>query len=402
MLVVNAAHLASLASPPEHRWLPIFYALDYFKDETRATQDKPGAWIMGAVNESALPPASRARQAFIDAMDHWDEAAADAAVTSLVRSAGAQEIFELFFRYGARGFQDWHHSIYVANSRRLLDCIGWQHAEPVARSLTYALLSRKPSARIGAPDEKIWRGNLEAAEKLPATWLDGRTDSGATRDLLATLRQGSAEDAAAKVIELSHSGIAPQSLWDAIFVRSTETLLCQRGFVALHAVTTTSALHYAWQQAGDDRLRRQLLLYSAAFMPVFREDMIGDVQRGGKVTEVDVEKLEPAPINAKGGDEVGEILTDISGNRPLAARKLLTFTARNPLPVQFFDAARAMVFFKSNDVHGYKFSEAVFGDFRSVSPEWRNRYLAASANWLRGGSGPDSPLVARTRAALKG
>src|SRR5689334_15620832 len=31
VLVVNSAHIASLASPDEHRWLPIFWALDYFK-----------------------------------------------------------------------------------------------------------------------------------------------------------------------------------------------------------------------------------------------------------------------------------------------------------------------------------------------------------------------------------
>ena len=31
VLVVNSAHLASLASPAEDRWLPIFWALDHFK-----------------------------------------------------------------------------------------------------------------------------------------------------------------------------------------------------------------------------------------------------------------------------------------------------------------------------------------------------------------------------------
>src|SRR5688572_26989472 len=31
VLVVNSAHLASMSSPAEHRWLPIFWALDEFK-----------------------------------------------------------------------------------------------------------------------------------------------------------------------------------------------------------------------------------------------------------------------------------------------------------------------------------------------------------------------------------
>ena len=56
-------------------------------------------------------------------------------------SAGANEVYELFFRYGARDFRSiGHKAIYVANSCRTLQCIGWQHAEPVLRSLAYALL----------------------------------------------------------------------------------------------------------------------------------------------------------------------------------------------------------------------------------------------------------------------
>ena len=100
VLVVNSAHLASLASPDTDRWLPIFWALDYFKS-SQAQDVREGNWTMGPVDESAVPPARRARAAFATAMDNWDEAAADAAVAGLARSAGANEIYELFFRYGA-------------------------------------------------------------------------------------------------------------------------------------------------------------------------------------------------------------------------------------------------------------------------------------------------------------
>ena len=45
VLVVNAAHLASLASPNEHRWLPIFWALDNFKSsQERDVQEND--WTM--------------------------------------------------------------------------------------------------------------------------------------------------------------------------------------------------------------------------------------------------------------------------------------------------------------------------------------------------------------------
>ncbi|MGE3821537.1 MAG: hypothetical protein AB7I30_19165, partial [Isosphaeraceae bacterium] len=98
VLVVNSAHLASLASPDTDRWLPIFWALDYFKS-SQAQDVREGNWTMGPVDESAVPPARGARAAFTAAMDDWDEAAADAAVAALSRSAGANEVYELFFRY---------------------------------------------------------------------------------------------------------------------------------------------------------------------------------------------------------------------------------------------------------------------------------------------------------------
>jgi hypothetical protein len=133
VLVVNSAHLASLASPDSDRWLPIFWAIDQFK-ASQASDVKEGDWTLAPVDESAVPPSHRARAAFTEAMDKWDESAADVAVVGLVRTAGADELFEIFARYGARDFRDiGHKAIYVANSFRTLEVIGWHHAEPVLR-----------------------------------------------------------------------------------------------------------------------------------------------------------------------------------------------------------------------------------------------------------------------------
>src|SRR5438045_3792923 len=87
VLVVNSAHLASISSPDEERWLPIFWALDYFKS-SQAQDEKEGNWTMAPVDESRMPPPHKALQAFTDAMDRWDEAGADAAVAGLARSPG--------------------------------------------------------------------------------------------------------------------------------------------------------------------------------------------------------------------------------------------------------------------------------------------------------------------------
>src|SRR5207249_8494328 len=104
-------------------------------------------------NELAVPSSQKAREAFIEAMENWDETAADAAVCGLVRSASAHSIFELFCRYCARDFRELgHKAIYASNSWRTLQCVGWHHAEPVLRSLAYALLDRTGAANPAKSD----------------------------------------------------------------------------------------------------------------------------------------------------------------------------------------------------------------------------------------------------------
>jgi hypothetical protein len=161
VLVVNSAHLASMSSPPEHRWLPIFWALDHYKDSAQRDVVERGDWIMKPVDEKAIPAAPKAAKAFAKAMDAWDETAADAAVAGLARTAGANAVYEQFFRYGMRDFRSiGHKAIYVANSRRTLETIGWHHAEPVLRSLAYALLMHEgdnPSERYADADRPYRR-----------------------------------------------------------------------------------------------------------------------------------------------------------------------------------------------------------------------------------------------------
>jgi len=163
VLVVNSVHLAALAAPENERWLPLFWALDYFK-EAQAQDVREGSWTLRPVDHSAVPPADKAREAFLAAMDRWDEPAADAAVAGLARTAPAQDVFELFYRLGARDFRSiGHKAIFVAGAERLLQFIGWQHAEPVLRSLAYALLMHEGGNPAERDDEadRPWRRHPE-------------------------------------------------------------------------------------------------------------------------------------------------------------------------------------------------------------------------------------------------
>ncbi|MBI2825643.1 MAG: hypothetical protein HYX69_13245 [Planctomycetia bacterium] len=399
VLVVNSAHLASLSSPDELRWLPIFWALDYFK-ACQAADVKENDWTMAPVNEAAVPPAHKARQAFTDAMDRWDEQAADAAVAGLARSAGANEMFEIFARYGARDFRSiGHKAIFVANSWRTLSCIGWQYSEPVLRSLAYALLNREGDGPpdTDTPAERPWKRNVELARQIRSEWQEGKPEDSATVEMLATLRTASDEDATRKVVELLNRGVAPQSIWDALLVGAGELLARAPGIVALHAVTSSNALRFAYEASSVDDTRRMLLLQNAAFVTLFRDAV---KRRGGQLADVSLDTLEP--MSPQSGDAgVEEIFADIGGDRLQAAKKTMAYARQHPDPERFMNVARTLVFLKGKDTHDYKFCSAVLEDYYHVSPTWRDRYLASSVFNLRGSQVADNPLAERTRAALR-
>ena len=399
VLVVNSAHLASLASPDRERWLPILWAIDHFKGAQAQNVKERDGWRMPAVKESEVAPAHRAREAFIDAMQRWDVSAADAAVAGLARSAGADEVFELFSRFAPRDFRDiGHKAIFAANSRRTLECIGWQHAEPVLRSLAYALLEAKGSdpAKQDSPADLAGKQNRELAAKIGPEWRSGRIDAEATTELLATLRQASDLDAPKAVVEMLNRGVGPQSLWDGLLAGAGEVLMRNPGIVGLHAVTTANALHYLYEASGDDMTRRWILLQCASFVPSFRA---AAAQRGGSSNDVLVDRLEPLAL-ASPENAVGEICAEISRDRLSAARKVLTYLSANGDAKPLLDAARLLIFAKGNDAHDYKFSSAIIEDFYHVSPEWRDKYLAASVFNLTGSQAPDNSLMQRARSAL--
>lgn len=395
VLVVNSAHLASQNSPEADRWLPIFWALDYFKG-SQARDVQEGDWTMQALDEGAVPEAGRARAAFVEAMDRWDEPAADLAVAGLARTAGAQEIFDLMCRYGARDFRDiGHKAIYVANSWRTLQNIGWHHAEPVLRSLAYALLEHEGGnpAERDAEADRPGRENLRRLRELRADWQGGLLSAEASREMLECLRRADPGACSRRAVELVNGGVSPQSLWDAYFQHAGEMLMRRPGIITLHACTTANALHYCWQHAGEDETRRFLLLQCAAFLPMFRD-------RAGAGEGIDLVELEPLAVPESEGEAVAEIFADVSGEKLAAARKTLGFLRGREDARPFIDAAQRLIYLKGSDSHDYKFSSAVLEDFRSMSPGLRERYLAASVYWLKGSGQPDTPLVARTRAAL--
>jgi hypothetical protein len=400
VLVVNSAHLASLAAADSDRWLPLFWALDNYKESQAKNKDESGGWMMAPVAEAKLPSATQARKRFVEAMDRWDEEGADAAVAALVRNAGATEVIELFWRYGARDFRDiGHKAIFAANSWRALQTIGWRHAEPVVRSLAFALLEHEgdnPADR-DADQDRPWRENIKRAAKIRGDWVQGKETPSAATDFVATLRTASPSDGAEKVVELLNKGVSPASVWDGLFLRAGELLMQQPGIGGLHCVTSTNALHYAWTASGNDETRRMMMLQCAAFLPMFKQFM----SRNKLDESLKIDTLEKAELKATGAEAIEEIMADVRKNNVAAAGKVLTLLDRKDgAPDGLMAAARRLIFLKGTDSHDYKFSSAALEDYYHATPAWRNRFLASSVFWLKGSGQKDNDLVKRARAAL--
>ncbi len=392
VMVINSAHLLGQASAMDERLLPLFWALDNFKN-SQAQDIKEGDWTLARVDEAKIPKPHAAREAFVKAMDAWDSDAADVAVAGLARTSGAAATMEAFWRYAVRDQRDiGHKAIFAMQCWRTLQAIGWQHAEPVLRSLAYGMLDLQGDKRPVAVGP--YEANLANIKKVRDDWQLGRPDPGATRSLLATLRQADAEAASAEAVRLLNDGVAPGSLWDAAVLAGNEWLTKAPGIVSLHAVTATNALHYIFNASGDDANRRLALLQAVGWIPAYRDRI--KVKQG-----VGLDALEPESVSAKGDEAVVEPFDAIGTDRGLAARKVLGYLKAGGSTDTLFAAARRMIFHKGKDSHEYKYGAAVWEECLLASdPKWQAPLAAASMFYVPGTKTPDSPLMKRARAAV--
>jgi hypothetical protein len=392
VLVVSSAHQASLAARDRERWLPLLWALDYFKS-AQATNKDQGDWRLGPA-ETKLPAPETARKEFAAAMDNWDVEKADRAVTALTREESLGGAFSQLWFYGCRDFRAiGHKAIYAAGAFRVLNAVGWRHAEPVLRSLAYAMLAHEgtnPAKRDDIADS-VGRNNLPRAKKL-AKALHGKKGSAETSlALLAAMREAEPDAASKEVEKLLLAGTSPSVVWDGLFLTGGEWLMRQPGIVALHSLTSMNALHFIYNTSADPVMRAFVLLQAGAFAAFFRKAMAGR----GKVADLKLDKLEKADAS-KG--PVKEVLANLRKKRMLAAQQALSLDATQAR--ELMAAARALVFAKGTDSHDYKFSSAVFEDYHAISPALRPRFLAASTFNLHGSGEADTGLYGKTKGAI--
>jgi len=411
VLAIHSANQLSLDAVPEDRLLPLFWALDQFK-KSQADNIREGN-VRLLEFTGPLPSPEKAADEFHAAMQTWDDERAQRAIAALVRSRGADEVIESLWRYGARDFRDiGHKSIYLANSWRTLQTIGWRHAEPAMRSLVMALLDAGGRRGSGAVprgprtglDDKTYQANADRAARalpgLPGSWTGTAADKAATNDLLEALRTASIEDANKTLLEQLQSGkTQAQGAWDAVHLAAGELIMRQPGILGIHAITSTNALHYAFRTALDPETRLLMLVHAVAWMGQFRQSMRGG-SRGEfgtlKITDLKAAKVDPQEAKA-----AAETLEVVGHDLPEAAGRAYALAQQHPEPETYFKLARRLIFRKGTDAHRYKYAAAIFEDYGLVSPAWRPQLLATSVYYLNGSQDPDSKLMTQALAAVK-
>jgi hypothetical protein len=409
VFVIHSAHLMSLEAPADSRLLPLFYALDNFKTaQERDARSASGDYTMRAIGGS-LPAGERAAAEFSAGMEAWDFERAERAAVSLARHRGASDVFEMLWRYGARDYRNiGHKAIFVANACRTLQAIGYQHAEPVLRSVALGLLDFGKQQQLNgyALDDQCYGGNVKRVKdtfsRLKPGWVAEDADPGDTRGLVAAMRQSTPEEACAEVAaRLVKGKMSASSVWDAVHLSAAELRMrARRGaaLAAIHAVTSANALHFAWLAASEPEVRFLVLLQAVGWMGQFRTFAETHAEN---VRPFAITDLKPGAQSAPLERVLAEILDGIPSNPDASAALVFRLAQDMPARQAFLSAALRLTSAKADEVHYYKFLAALIEDVALVSPAWQPHLLAATVYYVKGANDPEPAPMKRAREALK-
>jgi len=410
VFIIHAAHLLAMEAPPDSRLLPLFYALDNFKtSQDRDSKQTNGDYVMRPIAGS-LPGADRAADELKAAMEAWDQERAERAAAGMARHGSAAAAFQLLRRYGARDYRNiGHKAIYVANASRTLETIGWQHAEPVLRSLVLALLDFGKDRKVDgyAFEDQCYLANAARVKagfgKLSASpWTASDSDPSAVRALWEAIRSTSPEEACAEAGKRLVGGTAgANSVWDAVHLSAAE--LAMRGAPAatiqgIHTVSAVNGLHHAYVACGDPSLQFLLVLQGVGWVGQFRKLVESRADRQRAFSIMDMEPLgEGGPQDRR----IEETFAAVPSKVDEAASRVMKLATDPGSRQAFLSAAVRTTLAKGDEVHFYKFLAAILEDTALVGVQWQPRFLAASVHYMKGPSNAEPIAIKRAREAMR-
>jgi hypothetical protein len=390
VMAIHSAHLIAQQCSLEHQLLPMYWALDNFKSAQEQDR-REGDWTLGRVDEGHIPAPTQAASLFESAMNSWDPDKADTATASLCRSAGALEVMELFFKFAIRDQRNiGHKPIFAMQCWRTLNTIGWQHAEPVLRSLAFGLLDLQGDSHRAPAGP--YQHNAELATRVREGWPVGTKDQSATVDFLNTLRAATAEEAGTAALDHLNRGIDPGSLWDAVLLAGSEMLMNAPGIIPLHAVTAANALHYIYFASGVATTRLLCLLQAASWMPLYRA-------RLQKAPTLRIDTIEPIDLSKFDSANWREgMMEALASDRMRAARIVVAALRADSDPEPLFRAARGLIVRKGGDSHQYKYGAAAWEEaLLATDPAWRAPLAAAITAYTPAPNDGDTAVFTRVQ-----
>ena len=418
--MIPSVHQVSVDLRPELKLLPLFWAVDVYKQQQEDFPTPPQTVLKGP-----FPSAEKAAAEFLDAMQQADLERSEQAIVALARSQGARQTMEQLWPVGCRnGGAGGHGAIAVASCCRALDTIGWQHAESALRFVVQNVFAW---AGGGKPD-RYFPVNTSRVDqhldKLPPGWAGGEENTVATHELFGLLRTGQAEQACELATKQLLGGVRAQAIWDAVHLATAELMVRHEsgwGLASrpLHANTSANALHYAFRTSESARTRLLVLLQAVAWAG----DKTGSDLGIKSLRDIKLCELPSSPVPADTKTAVAEIFSLLPersyrwdpqaktavtayGDRAAAdeaSRKVFALVKSRPETApRFAETARNWLCQKSTgDSHDYKFLAAILEEAEWVSPAWQPHLLAASVHFFHGEQGPDHPAVQQAREALK-
>jgi hypothetical protein len=287
----------------------------------------------------------------VRALERWDAEAADAAIVGLVRGAQLDDVFELAWEYGARCQANiGHKAIYSAMAHRCLALTGPRFAEDALRSLVASYFIDGKTER--AEPFEASRVLVEKGLKLRA---NDEFDAGAAKELDDDLARATPSAAPLVIARALESKVSASSAWDAIVASNARLVVASPSIGALHALTSSNALHYVHRHARTERVRLLTLLQASAWSCFFRESSADDSKAA---------------------------------------------TSAPAAPNDSIDAALALVRAKSDDVHDFKVAAAAAEEAHLAASHAKPLVLAALAVHVPPRDRPTTTTRARIREAV--
>jgi hypothetical protein len=338
-------------------------------------------------------------------MESWDVERAERAIVAVARNRSGAEAFEMLWLYGARDYRNiGHKAIFVANAHRTLNAIGWQHAEPVLRSLTRGLLAFAPDQEVNGYkyEDQCYRKNVEVTAKtLPAISklsADRPSSASNVRGLCATLREAAPVAACTDIASrLASNRCTFADAWDAIHLSAAELRMrvgSGGAIVGIHGVTSANALHHAYLTASTAASRLLLLLQAAGWMAQFRT---WAASREKELLPLSITELKPQAEPA----DIETILSRPVSEMERAASEVLLLASDLPKRQALLAGALRTTIPKANEVHYYKYLAALIEDMPLVSAEWQPHLAAASVYYMKRPDDPEPEPMTRARKALR-